>query len=260
MSDFMRKSNYNLIRVVLAVCLIMLAGICMFSEYSYAGSRVSFRNKKIFIAGDSIQNKARNSKYGAFIHRACKKLKAKDITNMAKSDATLANVRNDKVPSVLKQIIKKKKHLKEYDYFFISAGTNDYGGFNIGYASVDKMKKDLKKIIRYIHKKNRKAKIIIVTPIYRYSYRGFVDCEITPNHKGGHTLREYRAAINEITRKKKYKKYVLTISGTKLVEKRRMKSPTYTWDRIHPTLKCAKTYLIPNMVKQIRKHAKFFRK
>lgn len=241
-------------RTVLIAAVAVAVLLTCLTEWSHAAEELSMEGENVFIAGDSIQNGHQYKRYGAFIQRACEKLGAKKITNKAVSGATLANRNNQYFKSTYKQVMDNLSTIKSCRYVFISAGTNDYGGGISGWAKSSKACSDLNKMIKKIHKVNKEAKIIVVTPIYRYRYPGMkVDCEKKKNGIDHKTLAQYRKAIKKTASKKKYSKYVMVVDGTKLIAKKKMKSRKYTWDELHPTAATAKKYLAPALIKQLKK-------
>ena len=241
----------GLVLIGLVMAAVLLSCI---PDSIYAAEPFSMKDQKAFIAGDSIQNKSQYKKYGAFIQRTCEQLGATTIYNKAKSGASLANKNNRLAPSVYKQVTTNLNLIKKCRYVFISAGANDYGGFNRGFSKTTKMSKDLDVVLQKIHGANPDAKIIVLTPLYRYKYNNKrVDCDKVKNKIDKKTLKQYRTAIRKVATKKKYKKYVMVVEGTSLISKKRMKSLTLTWDCLHPTAKTAQKYIVPALIKQLNK-------
>ena len=248
----MNEKCRGLVLIGLIMAAVLLS--CIPDRIYAAAEPFSMKDQKAFVAGDSIQNRSQYKKYGAFIQRACEQLGATTIYNKAKSGASLANKNNRLALSVYKQVMNNLKTIKKCRYVFISAGANDYGGFNRGFSKTTKMASDLDVIIRKIHEVNPDAKIIVLTPLYRYKYNNKrVDCDKVRNKIDKKTLKQYRTAIRKVATKKKYSSYVMVVEGTSLITKKKMKSYTYTWDCLHPTAKTAKKYIVPALIKQLNK-------
>ena len=250
--------NYRLVFITVIAASVLF--VC-FTGQANAGTNLTMEGENVFIAGDSIQNGHQYKRYGAFIQRACEKLKADNIYNKAVSGATLANKNNQYMKSTYKQVMDNLKTIKKCRYVFISAGTNDYGGGVSGWAKSKQASKDLTKMIKTIHKTNPDAKIIVVTPIYRFRYCGtHVDCEKKKNGIDHKTLAQYRKIIKKAATKKKFRKYVMVVDGNKLITKKKMRSRKYTWDTLHPYAKTAKKYLSPALIKYLKKKADWLMK
>ena len=219
---------------------------------AYAKYVSPLEGERVFIAGDSINNPAKASKYGAFVQKTAQNMGAKKITNKAVSCAALANVRNDKAKSLYKQVFDMGSSLKNYDVYFIVGGTNDYGGGGKGRASIAQTKDSLEKIINKIHKVNPKGTIIVITPLYRHSYNDkTADCE-TKKNSYKKTLPNYRSGIEGIS-KKLQNKNVILIKGTSLATKAQMYNKKNTVDGLHPTAAFAKNVLAKKLKIEIDK-------
>ena len=220
---------------------------------AYAKYVSPLEGERVFIAGDSLNNPAKASKYGAFVQKTAQNMGAKKITNKAVSCAALANVRNDKAKSLYKQVFDMGSSLKNYDVYFIVGGTNDYGGGGKGRAAVDKTKDSLEKIINKIHKVNPDGIIIVITPLYRHSYNDkTADCE-TKKNSYKKTLPNYRNGIEAVAKKLEVKKNVILIKGTSLATKAQMYNKKNTVDGLHPTATFAKNVLAKKLKIEIDK-------
>ena len=126
-------------------------------------------------------------------------------------------------------------HVERYTTICIAAGTNDYGR-NIRRGTItDKTDKTfygaLNRIFREIKKRNPKAKVVLITPIYRcrfgndWSMRGY-----SQKNKAGFTLNNYASAMKKMAAKRGAYLYDSSRQGV-ITEKNAL---TMLADGLHP--------------------------
>lgn len=103
----------------------------------------------------------------------------------------------------------------------------------------------LNKIIRQVQKKSPKTKIIVVTPLCRFS--GKTNCDKRKN-KYGYTLKQYREVMTKVA--ENYDN-VYVIQGNEISKE--MKQRKYSRDGLHPRSRYAKKTLAKRFKKAFEK-------
>ena len=269
----MNRSKRFFTATMVVLALVAAQALPAFAAKAHAGNMQGAHaqgpmyGKTVLIVGDSIQAARNYKKYGAFIQQACETLGAEAIANKAIGGATLANVYNDSKTSAYQQVMQEHyyKTLGKYDYYFIAAGTNDYGGIHgKGKAdSGDKSSKEidtscgaLNKMIKTIYTDHKRATgkkplIFVVSPIGRTAKTDRHSREDDPNKTFGKGLAEYRKGINQTASKYKY---VVSVNGLKLATTEEMALKANSKDGLHPKASFAKNTIAKRLAKIIKRH------
>ena len=200
------------------------------------------RNKRVLIEGDSIQTNC-----GQFIKQSCSLMGAKSVRITAVRGASLGynpDSRKGRNSVYYRISNMTKEQLSQYQYIFISAGTNDWNNMktDIGLGDVDSTDERtiagaLNLMLTKIRNEAPKAKIVVVTPLHRYLYidvttgnRYKRNCDMQMNLQG-YTLEDCRRIMREVAGKYD-NTYV--IDGKTISKSHEMNSLKYTKDYVHP--------------------------
>lgn len=216
--------------IALAAAMLFAAGLFMLlaSEPACAASK-PLAGKRVLVEGDSIQEG-----FGKYIETGAKSMGTKKVRNQARNASTLAVGRLKRNSSWWRVSRMSYAEIRKYNYIIITTGTNDYYNFykvHPGTAKSTNVKTTggaLNNMIRRIQKASPKTKIVIVTPIHRFS--GRKNCDKKKN-RYGKTLADYRKVITEVAAR--YDN-VYVIRGTDITRANEMCKRSYSLDGLHP--------------------------
>lgn len=165
--------------------------------------------KKVLFIGDSITlGRTWSGKKAAVSYpERISQITGIKYTNASVVGSTIAKKSNSDSKSMVGRTASKVK-LTGYKLIWIAGGTNDYAkNIKIGKIKDTSQKTfygALNTIFKRIKSKNKNAKVIVMSPIYRLridSYDGKAGYKV--KNKAGHTLNDYAKALKKIA--KKYK-------------------------------------------------------
>ena len=231
------KRTGRIIALVGAVFIATNLFLLLVAETTWASSN-PLAGKRVLIEGDSIQ-----CGFGKFAETAAKAMGAKQVKNRSKNGAIMALGRFRKNSTLWRVRRMSYAEIRKYNYIIITTGTNDYYRFyrvkpgTVNSTNVKTTGGALNYIIRRIQLASPETKIVIVTPIHRFSKRK--SCEKIEN-RYGKTLADYRKVITDVA--SRYEN-VYVIKGTDISRAKEMKRQANSQDGLHPKKKYAKNIL-----------------
>lgn len=165
----------------------------------------SYVGKSILFEGDDITK-------GQLVREYADMTYAKRINQLTGADIKVNAHNNETAKDIIKRIEKREKYFKGYDLIIIAVGGNDYeNNIEIGKVTDNNKKTfcgQLNYIIKQIKKQNSKAKVVLVTPLYRnvYKKRTDVNCYVL-NNEAGYSLGDYCEAMEQVAEYKNVKLY-----------------------------------------------------
>ena len=237
-------------------------------KFKIVKERLMLTGKKVVIYGDSLNDVKRN--FGVYVQTFAQSRHAEEIVNRAVSGATMAAISNEN--DLAHQIAQDERAgtLGSYDYYFIAAGTNDYGMYRMlgdpTSAQANTVCGALNTFIAkinaaHIEATGKGAKIVVITPIGRATKAHKVDTQERSSSTGSsaddsasnavvepvYSIQQYRAAIARTA----MRDGAVVINGTKLASVREMKKFANSHDGLHPTAKFAQSKMVPRLATRI---------
>lgn len=240
----MQKKRRTVRSIIFALVLLLTAGICLQISAEPVCAAGPLQGKSVLIDGDSIQ-----WSFGKYVESSVRSMGAGYVKNISENAATMAPGRkkSKRKNSTFYRISRIPAwQLQQYDYVILATGTNDYYHFyKTGPGTPDSVDVRttagaLNMVISAIQLRSPNTKIVVVTPIHRFS--GGKNCDFKRSSYSKCTLSDYRAVITATAAR--YSN-VSVIQGTDISRANEMNKKKNSRDGLHPTKSYAKKVLAP---------------